>query len=289
MLRIVRVLAHNPGVYTLEGTNTWVVGEDPAAVIDPGPVDEAHLRMVRREAGPITAILVTHSHEDHAPGAAALSEASGAPVYAHDPLPGGIRIGDGHSVEVGGGSIVAVHTPGHSPDSVAFLVPGSGALFTGDSVLGRGTSVIDPPEGDLVAYLRSLRRMKELGARIIYPGHGPAVFNADAKLDEYLVHREMRERQILDALAGGATTVDGIVAVIYSGYPEELRPLAARSVLAHLQKLVAEGTANRSRRGGVERYERTDPRTCRRCGRPVKGRALLCSRCSLEALQERPG
>jgi glyoxylase-like metal-dependent hydrolase (beta-lactamase superfamily II) len=178
-----------------------------------------------------------------------------------------------------------------------FLLPESGALFTGDMVLGRGTSVIDPPEGDLVSYLKSLARMQSLGAKVIYPGHGPAVFDANAKLAEYVAHRAERDGQIIAALKNGASSIDELVGVIYRDYPANVRPLAARSVLAHLDKLIAEGRVERKRvRVEVgsdpgeadDRYVIVIPRFCDRCGRPVRGKATLCGRCSLAVLQEGP-
>jgi glyoxylase-like metal-dependent hydrolase (beta-lactamase superfamily II) len=292
MLRVVRVLAHNPGVFTLEGTNTWIVGEDPSVVIDPGPADSGHVRMVRREAGRIAAIMLTHGHEDHAPGAADLAAETGAPVLAFDPgvVPGSsVRpLRDGHLVETGGGNLRVVHTPGHSPDSVAFYAGGTGALFTGDTILGRGTSLIDPPEGNLATYLKSLKRLGELGARVIYPGHGPAVFNAGAKIEEYVAHRAERERQVIDALAEGPLGLDEIVSRVYPDLDEALVPLASRSALAQLEKLMSEDKVERVRGGGLERFGLNRPRACERCGGPVKGRARLCPRCSLGALQEPP-
>lgn len=286
MLRILRVLAPNPDVYTLEGTNTWVVGEGPAVVIDPGPDDPAHLREVARTAGTVGAILVTHDHPDHAPGATVLASSSGAPIFAFRPPDGGEPLRDGRVVRVGAVSVTAVHAPGHSADHVAFFIADEGALFTGDAVLGRGTSVIDPPEGDLALYLRSLRRMRDLGPRTIYPGHGPVVFDAIGKLDEYLEHRAMREEQVLAAMKGGAGTPEELVAAIYTEYPPELHPLAARSVVAHLAKLEAEGRVSRSGNASAPRYALSEPRSCARCGRPLRGRARLCGPCSLAVLQE---
>ncbi|MGQ0669831.1 MAG: MBL fold metallo-hydrolase [Actinomycetota bacterium] len=288
LLRIVRVLAPNPSVHTLEGTNTWLVGRGPCAVIDPGPDDPVHLREVLREAGRVAAILVTHDHPDHAPGAVWLASASGAPVMALKPPAGGERLRDGQIVRAGALAITSVHTPGHTPDHVSFFIHGEGALFTGDAVLGRGTSVIDPPEGELVAYLRSLRRMQELGARTIYPGHGPIVLNAAAKLEEYVEHRAMREEQVLSGLRNGARTPAELVEEIYADYPVEAYPLAERSVLAHLMKLEAEGRVASSGTRSAPRYELSTPRSCERCGRPVRGRARLCGRCSLAVLQEQP-
>jgi glyoxylase-like metal-dependent hydrolase (beta-lactamase superfamily II) len=186
----------------------------------------------------------------------------------------------------GGASLQTVATPGHSPDHVAFWCAEIGGLFTGDAVLGRGTSVIDPPEGDLVAYLRSLRRMRELGPRTVYPGHGPVALRGTAKLDEYLEHRAMRERQVLDALAAGPRSIEELVAEIYAEYPREVLELAGRSVLAHLLKLDAEGRVEKTSKGGVDRYSTSEPRRCARCGRPVRGKARLCGSCSLATLQE---
>jgi len=288
MTRILGVLAPNPDVRTLEGTNTWIVGGDPAVVIDPGPDHPEHLREVARTAGVVGAILVTHDHPDHAPGASPLGAATGAPVMAFRPPRGGVRVRDGEVVRVGEVAVTAVLTPGHTPDHVAFLLEDVGALFTGDAVLGRGTSVIDPPEGDLAAYLRSLRRMRDLRPRTIYPGHGPIVLDAAAKLDEYIEHRAMREEQILAALAEGPRTPEELVPDIYADYPIEVHPLAARSVLAHLIKLEAEGRVARSGKASAHRYRRSEPRACERCGRPVDGRGRLCGRCSLAVLQEEP-
>jgi glyoxylase-like metal-dependent hydrolase (beta-lactamase superfamily II) len=286
VLRVIRVLAPNPGVRELEGTNTYVVGDAPAIVVDPGPDDEGHLEEVRRSAGRVGAIALTHDHPDHAPGAVRLAERTGATISAFRPPSGGTRFRDGDVVACDGVSLTAIATPGHTADHAAFWNENARALFTGDAVLGRGTSVIDPPEGDLVAYLRSLDRMKQLGPRTIHPGHGPIVFGAMAKLDEYIEHRATREREILAALADGARTVDELVQTIYAEYPPEVHELAARSVTAHLLKLHAEGRVERAKRGGDTTYRSIEPRTCARCGRPIRGKGPLCSKCSVEALQE---
>jgi glyoxylase-like metal-dependent hydrolase (beta-lactamase superfamily II)/8-oxo-dGTP pyrophosphatase MutT (NUDIX family) len=286
---IVRVLAPNPGPFTLEGTNTWIVGRDPTVVIDPGPDDPRHIDAVLADAAPIGAILLTHHHPDHAPGAARLLTASGAPVFAYRPSVRQRPLSHGQVVEVGGMRLRVSHTPGHTPDHVAFLVPGEGALFTGDAVLGRGTSVIDPPEGDMTAYIRSLREMRELAPRRIYPGHGPVVFDAMAKLDEYLAHRVQREEQILRALAEGKRTPAEMVPGIYGDeVPQSMFSVAARSVLAHLIKLEREGRAVRVGRYSDERFMAVEQHPCARCGRPAAPRSRLCRRCALAELQERP-
>jgi glyoxylase-like metal-dependent hydrolase (beta-lactamase superfamily II) len=287
--RVVRVLAPNPSVYTLEGTNTWVVGAGPSVVIDPGPGIASHLEEVARAAGRVAAILLTHRHEDHATGAPALAEMTRAPVLSGDG-DGALRLRDEQQLTFGDLSLVAYAVPGHTADSVAFLEPESRALFTGDTVLGRGTSFIDPPEGDVAAYLRSLRRLRDLDAAVIYPGHGPAVFRVADKLEEYLHHRVERERQVLDALGDGARTAEELVPAIYADYAREAWSLAARSVLAHLLKLENEGRVRRVAPAPNDeaRFAPTETHPCGRCGRPVRGAAPLCERHSLEALQEAP-
>ena len=271
-------------MYTLEGTNTWIVGSEPSIVVDPGPAIDVHLDEVARVAGRVSAILVTHDHEDHAEGAPALGRSVGAPVHAWR-LDGAERLRDGQRFVAGDAELHAMHTPGHSADHVVFLDPSSGALFSGDAVLGRGTSFIDPPDGDLTKYLSSLRRMLDRHPRTTYPGHGPVVFDAEAKLQEYLDHRAAREAQILEGLADGARTVEALVERIYTDHPEDVRELAARSVTAHLAKLETDGRVAATGRGDRRTWAVSEPRTCARCGRPVTGRARYCGSCSLALLQ----
>jgi len=285
-MRVIRVLAPNAGVRELEGTNTWIVGEAPAIVIDPGPNHAGHLHEVARTAGAVGAIAITHDHPDHAPGALPLAEVTGATVYAARPVEGMERIRDGDLVSAGPAALSVVAAPGHTPDHLTFHEARSGSLFTGDAVLGRGTSVIDPPEGDLAAYLRTLRRLRELSPRTIYPGHGPVVLRAVAKLDEYLEHRAMREEQVLAALGDGWRSPEELVAEIYADHPPEVHELAARSVLAHLLKLEVEGRADKRTKDGVVRWSKIEPRSCERCGRPVRGRVRLCGSCTVAVLQE---
>lgn len=284
MVRIVRVLAPNPSVYTLEGTNTWVVGDGPTIVIDPGPDDPTHHAEVLRAAGTVAMVLVTHDHEDHGEGAVAFAERAGAPVRAWR-MAGAAQIRDGFRTEVPGATLVTVHTPGHSADHVAFFEPTERALFTGDAVVGRGTSFIDPPDGDLTAYLTSLRTMLELHPRTIYPGHGPVVPDAPAKLHAYLAHRAEREEQVLAGLAAGDRKVAELVERIYASYPPEVHALAARSVTAHLQKLQREGRVKAEGRGASQTWIAVVPANCERCGRPVRGRGRYCPSCSLALLQ----
>jgi glyoxylase-like metal-dependent hydrolase (beta-lactamase superfamily II) len=217
---VVRVRAANPSPLTLEGTNTYVVG---AWVVDPGPADPDHLEAVRRAAGePIEGVVLTHSHADHAEGADEL----GAPVT----LPR-----DGEQA----GPFRAFATPGHSPDSVCLL---HGPIcFTGDTVLGEGSVFIAPGEGSLSAYLESLRRLRALELEVLCPGHGPYVWDPYAKLDEYIAHRLDRERRLLEALDAGLRTRDELLDAAWSDAPPELRPAAALTLEAHLEKLAEEG------------------------------------------------
>jgi len=251
VLRAIRVLAPNPSVYTLEGTNTWVVGDGPTIVIDPGPADPGHHGEVLREAGKVAQVLVTHDHEDHGQGARAFADRAHAPLWAWR-LDGAARLSDTQRFAVPGATLVAVHTPGHSADHVAFFEPDMRALFTGDAVVGRGTSFIDPPDGDLSTYLDSLRHMLDLDPRVIYPGHGPVVTDAVGKLRAYVAHRAEREEQILEGLDAGDRTVADLVARIYADYPGDVHALAARSVTAHLRKLDRDGRVAKAGRGAKQ-------------------------------------
>ena len=287
MLRIVRVLAPNPGPFTLEGTNTWVVGRDPAIVIDPGPEDEGHLQAVAREADGVGMILVSHQHPDHAPGAPRLAEITGAPVRSFVAEHRSARLRDMQLISGGDVHLRVLHTPGHTSDHLTFLAEGTGAMFTGDAVLGRGTAIIDPNEGDLAQYLQSLRLMREARPRVIYPGHGPTVFDAVGKISEYEAHRAMRERQVLDALEGGPRTIAELVEEIYADVPKDLHPAAAMQLQALFAKLERDHRVTHAGAGDQAAYEVLVDRPCIRCGRPAMPRSRLCRRCSLDALQER--
>jgi glyoxylase-like metal-dependent hydrolase (beta-lactamase superfamily II) len=223
---ILRIVAPNPGPMTLEGTNTYLYGADPCAVIDPGPDIESHLDAVRAAAqarGGIGAVLLTHNHGDHADGA----EALGAEVV----LPGD---GEEHA------GLRALATPGHAADHVC-LMTGDGVCFSGDLVLGEGSTFVPPDGGSLAAYMDSLRRLQEEEIELICPGHGPWVEDPAAKLAEYVEHREMRERRLLAALERGERAPEVLLAEAWSDVPGELRPAAAMVMQAHLDKLQAEG------------------------------------------------
>jgi len=247
------VLAPNPSPMTLDGTNTWIVAEPGAAlaaVVDPGPDDEGHLRRVAgqvSEAGQrVAQILLTHSHPDHAAGAAAFAALTGAPVLAADPA---FRLGEeglspGTTLTAAGCEITVVVTPGHSADSVCLHLPADRALLTGDTVLGRGTTVL-AGDGNLKAYLGSLDRLRALsdtaGLTTLLPGHGPILTDPGATLDYYIAHRHERLAEVTDALAAGDRTTDQLVARIYADVPRDLWPWAAFSVRAALEYLRDQG------------------------------------------------
>ncbi len=246
------LLAPNPSPLTLEGTNTWLIaepGSSSVVVVDPGPDDEGHLRRVHAEAVAgdrrVTTIVLTHGHPDHSAGAARLAELSGATVQAADPAHrlGPEGLADGDVVTAAGCELRVVATPGHSADSVSLLLPADGALFTGDTVLGRGTTVI-AHDGNLGDYLRSLEQLRELagaaGLRLLLPGHGPMLADPIGILDYYLAHRAERLDQVRSALAAGARTPAEIVAMIYTDVDRSVWPAAEWSVRAQLDYLAGQ-------------------------------------------------
>src|SRR4051812_31615740 len=248
---VTRVLAPNSSGMTLDGTNTYLVGapgDGQAVLVDPGPDDPAHLAAVEAalaaRGARCVGVLVTHHHVDHAEAAIPWGGRFGAPVAAASREvagPAGRVLEPGEQLRLAGTTVDVVATPGHCGDHLAFRLE-SGAVLVGDHVLGRGTSVVTHPEGDVVAYLESLRRGDDLGASALYCGHGPPLAQGPrAVLRYYLDHRAFRETQILDALAAGAGTVDELVASIYAEYPREVWFAAAQSTRATLVKLRAEG------------------------------------------------
>jgi glyoxylase-like metal-dependent hydrolase (beta-lactamase superfamily II) len=232
------VRADNPGPFTLSGTNTWVVGHDPCWVVDPGPALDEHLAAVEAEVGErggAAGILLTHDHGDHADAAPALAERLGARVAATRAPQATIRIADGDEV----GPFTVVATPGHAPDHVA-LVAGP-VCFTGDAVLGEGSVFIAPDPGALSGYLAALERLQAMELALLCPGHGPVVEDPKAKLGEYLAHRRDRERRVIAALDGGSRSVDELLDEVWDDAPAVLRPAAAVTLAAHLDKLEEEG------------------------------------------------
>ncbi len=247
--RVVRLTADNPSPMTLDGTNSYLIfGRTSALVIDPGPLDEHHLDALvaaaKTRGVPIHGIAVTHGHPDHAPGAASLRARTGAPVYAHGKarFSHDVTLGDGDTIDRTDVQLRAFDTPGHADDHLVFWLPDDGALFTGDVVVGRGTVVIAPPRGDMRAYLRTLRRLRDdfPDARVIYGGHGEPATAPRDKLDEYIAHRIERERQLLAVLAAGERTIPELVATVYHDVSRIVWPAAARQVLAYLIALERE-------------------------------------------------
>jgi glyoxylase-like metal-dependent hydrolase (beta-lactamase superfamily II) len=227
------VRAANPSPFTLSGTNTWIVGRDPAWVVDPGPALAEHLDAVAAAVaarGGAGGIALTHDHPDHAEGLAALRGRLGEPPVGAMP---GLRDGDAF------GPFTAVHVPGHAADHLVFVT--GRAAFTGDAVLGEGSVFIAPGGGSIAAYLDGLRRLRALGLQRLYPGHGPVVEDPAAKLDEYIAHRLERERRIVAALDAGARTQEELLAAAWDQVPAGLRLPAAWTLRAHLEKLRAEG------------------------------------------------
>jgi len=253
-----RIVANNPGMMTGPGTNTYLVGIDEIVVIDPGPDDAAHLDAIAGCGGDrIRWIVCTHTHVDHFPGVAGLKERTGAEVLAFDARDGleiDRALGDGDLIEATEFVLRAVHTPGHASNHLCFVLEQERMLFSGDHIMEGSTVVIRPPDGDMAAYLGQLERLKGLRPRLrsIAPGHGHLIEQPAAKIDEYLQHRAMREQQILGALrAAGTTSIDAIVQQLYTETPEELLPMAASTVWAHLRKLKDEGRARGDALDGV--------------------------------------
>jgi glyoxylase-like metal-dependent hydrolase (beta-lactamase superfamily II) len=257
-----RIVANNPGPFTFRGTGTYVVGDGEVAVIDPGPdlADhvEALLASLADEA--VSHILVTHTHRDHSPAAAALKAATGAPTYGFGPHAGGRRgetgaeeggdwdfvpdvvVGDGHEIAGGNWRFEAVHTPGHTSNHLCFALPAAGILFSGDHVMGWSTSVIAPPDGDMASYMASLDKLLARPDRTYWPTHGPAITEPERHVRAFVAHRREREAGILDCLGAGCETIEAIVARLYVGLDPRLRPAAGRSVLAHLIDLAGRGS-----------------------------------------------
>jgi hydroxyacylglutathione hydrolase len=247
-----RVLGLNPGMMTGPGTNTYLVGRRDPVLIDTGagvpdylPLLEHHL--AERGFTQPSRVVLTHRHRDHMGGVEQLrARFSGLAVskMVHNDagLPEPIEdLREGQSVAVAGGTLVPVYTPGHASDHLCYYLPEEKAVFTGDVVLGGSTTVIPSADGDLADYLRSLRRLLELDIERIYPAHGPVIEDGPGRIREYIEHRMMRERQILDALGDGLVTIPGMVTRIYADVPEKLHAMAAQSVESHLKKLERDG------------------------------------------------
>ena len=235
---IVGLRADNPGPFTLSGTNTWIVGSDPAWLVDPGPDMPDHVAAVSAELerrGGLAGVALTHDHGDHSGAVTAVRERfpHASVAAARGDVDRLLR--DGSTF----GPLEVVGTPGHAPDHLAFVV-GSAAL-TGDAVLGQGSVFIAPDPGALTRYLEGLGELRRRELTVLLPGHGPPVDDPAAKLDEYVTHRLDRERRLVDALEAGARTVEEMLDAAWDDVPERLRPAATVTLAAHLDKLVAEG------------------------------------------------
>ena len=249
-MTVTRVVAPNPGPYTGPGTNTWIVEAGPVvAVIDPGPDDDRHLAALDRKLAGATlgVVLVTHSHPDHLPLAERLAVKHRASVQRFP------KLRDGDVVRVGTLNLTALHTPGHCADHLCFWIAGDRAVFTGDLVLGKGSSMVTYPEGNVAAYLRSLEKVAALKPAILFPGHWDPVIDAMGKLEEYRTHRLEREAQVLSEVRRGRGTAGELTRRVYG--PEvgdELLQATQMTMRAHLQKLVDEGRVLVSAEGGSE-------------------------------------
>jgi len=237
------VLAPNPGPMTLDGTNTWILGDRRTVVVDPGPDDDAHLRRVADEAGDVALVLLTHGHPDHSAGARTLAERLGVPVRAVDPTHrlGDEGLGDGEHVTVDDLVVTVLATPGHSSDHVCFVLPEQGTVLTGDHVLGRGTTVVAHPDGRMRDYLDSLSRLADVGATRLLPGHGPVVDNPAEVIAYYVAHRAERLREVEAAVQAGACTAREVVERVYADVDRALWGAAEQSVRAQLDLLVETG------------------------------------------------
>ena len=253
---IVRVLAPNPSVFTFTGTQTHIVGTADLAVIDPGPDDPVHLAALLGVIGerPVRAIVITHHHRDHSPGSRPLQAATGAPIVGAAPFAesdgdgGGDAAFDavyspdrvtaeGDTVAGEGWTLEAIATPGHTSQHLAFALPESRALFSGDHVMGWSTTIVSPPDGDMTAYMASLEKLMSRDDRVYYPGHGEAVENPQRFVRGLLGHRRQREGQIMRLLGAVKQDVPGLTERMYVGLDPRLMPAAERSVLAHLYDL----------------------------------------------------
>lgn len=287
-----RVIAENPSKFTHRGTGTYIVGDREVAVIDPGPLIDSHRDALAAalQGEQVTAICVTHCHSDHSPLAAWLREETGAPTFAFGPHPPpdpddadelgdeiangvkveettdyafqpDVRVADGEVAATGPGwTIRGIHTPGHTSNHLCFELAEQGVLFPGDHVMGWSTTVVSPPDGDMAAYIESLRKVAGRADATYWPTHGPAIDEPGRYVTALVEHRLQRERQVLDAVRSGLAEIPAIVALLYADVAEELHKPAGRSVLSHLVKLVADGEVRAVGAGGTRprltsRYE----------------------------------
>jgi len=252
-----RIVAHNPSAFTYHGTGTYVIGRGKVAVIDPGPLDQAHvdalLRGLAEQHEQITHVLVTHTHNDHSPATRLLKARCAAPTYAFGPHGEGrygagaeieegadrefapdIKISDGEVIECSGFEVECVYTPGHAQNHICFGLPEQKVLFSGDHVMGWSTTVVSPPDGDMGDYLNSLERLLTRDDAKLLPTHGAAIDDPKVFVQSLIDHRQAREQQIIAELKHGPSTIAGIVPRMYKDVASWLHPIAERSVYAHV-------------------------------------------------------
>jgi glyoxylase-like metal-dependent hydrolase (beta-lactamase superfamily II) len=239
-MNIRSITAPNPGAFTLDGTRTYLLGE--TAVLDPGPAIDSHIDAIRRAMPRLDTILITHRHGDHAPAAVPLQHATGARIIAPRNVLENVdqRVEGGEVLRIGDADVEVIATPGHTNEHVCYLTS-EGDLFSGDTILGTGTTAIFPPDGHMGDYLRSLHTLRARNPKRIHPAHGPTRDDAVALIDEYIAHRLERERQVLEAFAAGAVTPQELRARIYPTLDPRLHQAAEIQIHAHLIKLREEG------------------------------------------------
>lgn len=257
-----RIVANNPSAFTFHGTGTYVVGEGSVAVIDPGPLDEAHVAAIDAALGDevISHMLITHTHMDHSPGSRLLAQRRPAPTYGYGPHGAGkieegveveeggdmdfdpdVRVGHGDLIEGDGWTMECVYTPGHTSNHLCYCLREERALFSGDHVMGWSTSVISPPDGDMKSYMASLELLLDRNDAVYWPTHGPAITEPAPHVRAFIAHRREREAQILDFLGRGPARIADMVPGMYAAVPKHLHAAAARSVFAAMHYLVERG------------------------------------------------
>lgn len=251
-----RVVANNPSAFTYTGTGTYIIGQGEVAVIDPGPMIDAHVEALLRalEGETVTHILITHTHSDHSPAAAPLKKLTGAKTYGYGPHGGGqgeedgdmdfvpdVEVRHGDVIEGDGWTMECVHTPGHTSNHICFALKEENALFTGDHVMGWSTSIVSPPDGNMFDYMNSLRLLLGRDDEVYWPTHGAPIRDPKPFVKSFIAHREEREAQIIEQVKAGHHHIKEMVPIIYAAVDKRLYPAAARSVYAHILGMVEDG------------------------------------------------